>query len=1352
MPLLFDYLNLNEDFATLVDKINRNLRSLEEKYGPQGNSGLPGFVGLPGRPGFKGTQGERGFSDKFILMSSGDFNNLFSTPSSFNQYYEILYEYFGVLTEDEKDRLINEDPNVDEILEKIEYFEDIVNSTTTDNITLNIYLVIQGSTMVRELTAISKTATNVSINWTQLGNLVDVGSIGPGGESLFRRLPNVPALDPLLDDNLNINYLSPNEVLSGVSLLNLYRNPIGEINVINRGGDVIPGNVPIRNILDYDLDQLQYVDDSVKLYDHKFVVTNNIVYSSNPNVSFAPLLLLGNVHKYTQTDEYRWGNGNFIQPLMNDNFYGGFFSIGIHKEIVSNQLQRHEFSIIPKGPIPDGTGNVDHEYSVGLYSRVLKIYSRQNNYVNPVTVENNNSNLIINSINTTFNTGITTLNSTSGTILSLSGASDSSSLRVLSSGGTTYTIRPTAARNFHLSSLSSGVSGVYMSNTGLVGINTTSPNRQLHVSGSGRITERFAVGTDITNDVVFRLFRSMPNLNDGDTLATIRSGGGNIGSGHVVGLDITTHPSGEGFGNTVCTNLLSVTRSSGSILGHFKRVDTTTHEVMIIRANGRVGLGTTEPTDRLTVIDNTTGRYITQLTQNHDNGFGLRIDISPTTTSTNSALLVVKGTSQLFRVSQNGRVGINESSPSEALDISGDLLVKSTSTSTITSQFTGNSGQSQIIFKAAGYTKDSAAIRTVGTSGNRRKGLGFYTNNSTNSTSPALLRMIIQANGLVGIGIDSSVHRLTVSHATYNSQLRVHRAATGFSVIEYTNNDGVLGQAGFNSSEEFIVRTGTSNTTRIEVGGSLTTLIGSSEMLRLYRDTDQTANSYTSWITWHGSGGRAGYIGFGSTSNKNLTLANDTGNIIFRPDNNERVVFRNTSATFLTNTFIENTVSGGQGATLRLTNNSGTHNSTTVIEFQRSNISNTGDSIMGKITVGSTSNSGGRSYMIFSTYEQNTALLERMRIDVNGRVGIGTDSPNSALHVNGTVTATTFSGNVTGNVTGNATTATTLQTARTINGTSFNGSGNITTANWGTSRNIVIGNTTKAVNGSSNVSWSLSEIGVNNSTLTLATSGIATGSQTWTSNQGSDSTFTVNVPATNLGSSGTGGTRTITSSTGANTSITFTAANVGAVPTSRTLTGGDGINTIGALDANRTISVDNTVIRTTGEQSLTQKTFFNGRFKAVDLNQTNASARCEIIPIVYYYENNNFPSNQWNETIVLEEFAATNNRMIRTRLDGIITVEIIETGGSTDQSDWETVAGPTTTTITNNINVNLDQTLINYDGGGLQALIRLRRVGRQLQLRSETVWQGGSANRFIFKVYVSLLAHNHTGPTGYTSR
>lgn len=94
----------------------------------------------------------------------------------------------------------------------------------------------------------------------------------------------------------------------------------------------------------------------------------------------------------------------------------------------------------------------------------------------------------------------------------------------------------------------------------------------------------------------------------------------------------------------------------------------------------------------------------------------------------------------------------------------------------------------------------------------------------------------------------------------------------------------------------------------------------------------------------------------------------------------------------------------------------------------------------------------------------------------------GTGATPAWLEVEGAVYASAFSGN--------ATTATTLQTARTINGTSFNGSANITTANWGTTRNIKIGDTGKSVNGSADVTWNSSEIGYRHewtATITCAT-------------------------------------------------------------------------------------------------------------------------------------------------------------------------------------------------------------------------------------------------------------------------
>lgn len=95
---------------------------------------------------------------------------------------------------------------------------------------------------------------------------------------------------------------------------------------------------------------------------------------------------------------------------------------------------------------------------------------------------------------------------------------------------------------------------------------------------------------------------------------------------------------------------------------------------------------------------------------------------------------------------------------------------------------------------------------------------------------------------------------------------------------------------------------------------------------------------------------------------------------------------------------------------------------------------------------------------------------------------LGNTIINGALRVNGKInTSDVISApSFTGALTGNADTATKLKTARTINGTSFDGSGNITTANWGTARNIGIVNSdgtgtavTVSVNGSGNINLKL---------------------------------------------------------------------------------------------------------------------------------------------------------------------------------------------------------------------------------------------------------------------------------------
>lgn len=97
------------------------------------------------------------------------------------------------------------------------------------------------------------------------------------------------------------------------------------------------------------------------------------------------------------------------------------------------------------------------------------------------------------------------------------------------------------------------------------------------------------------------------------------------------------------------------------------------------------------------------------------------------------------------------------------------------------------------------------------------------------------------------------------------------------------------------------------------------------------------------------------------------------------------------------------------------------------------------------------------------------------QITKEGKINPAVLTGTAKLSIEGAVT-----GNVTGNLTGNADTATKLQTARSINGTSFDGSSAITTEKWGTARNITVqdadgtnSGAVASVNGESNVALKL---------------------------------------------------------------------------------------------------------------------------------------------------------------------------------------------------------------------------------------------------------------------------------------
>jgi microcystin-dependent protein len=241
----------------------------------------------------------------------------------------------------------------------------------------------------------------------------------------------------------------------------------------------------------------------------------------------------------------------------------------------------------------------------------------------------------------------------------------------------------------------------------------------------------------------------------------------------------------------------------------------------------------------------------------------------------------------------------------------------------------------------------------------------------------------------------------------------------------------------------------------------------------------------------------------------------------------------------------------------------------------------------GTNTVTINPNTAQRTFFVRNTTAQSVVLSQGSGANVTVP-----SNTSKIVYTNGSgAGATVFdiTNTVATNVTGNAGTATALQTARTL----------------------TIGSTGKTFSGTANVAWTLGEIGVNNGTLTLATSGIATGSQTFTANQGTNATFTVNVPATNL--SVTGGTTagpTINSSTGTNVVIPSASGTASGVITtaaqtfagvktfSSTITGSVSGNagtatalqtarTIGGVSFNGTANINLPGVNQTGNQNTT---------------------------------------------------------------------------------------------------------------------------------------------------------------------
>jgi hypothetical protein len=185
----------------------------------------------------------------------------------------------------------------------------------------------------------------------------------------------------------------------------------------------------------------------------------------------------------------------------------------------------------------------------------------------------------------------------------------------------------------------------------------------------------------------------------------------------------------------------------------------------------------------------------------------------------------------------------------------------------------------------------------------------------------------------------------------------------------------------------------TSPAASLEVAG--TAIIKSTSPLLVLKDSDGgDADSQTGWISYRDdSDTERGYVGFGSSLNKDLVVANNIGNIILNGDN-VGIGITNPSSKLTVNPGSVTNAGTWSDSALAITNqtNIGSYSQ---ISFGYTTGTTNAAAYLGFVSTNQGSN--GYGDLVFGTRSVNTdtAPTERMRINSDGNVGIGTANPGA---------------------------------------------------------------------------------------------------------------------------------------------------------------------------------------------------------------------------------------------------------------------------------------------------------------------------------------------------------------------
>jgi hypothetical protein len=665
-------------------------------------------------------------------------------------------------------------------------------------------------------------------------------------------------------------------------------------------------------------------------------------------------------------------------------------------------------------------------------------------------------------------------------------------------------------------------------NNGNLGIGVTNPSYGLDVVNSGTYMATFrhtnltaglgigyssieAIGTNATNDIYLRSKSTgFIALQTNSVTRLIVNGTGNVGIGK-------TNPSTTLDVNGTITSTGLLCSGGAIVIDTSNNVNIDSGVLYVDGSNNRVGIGTTQPNQKLHITGDTriegnltVNGTLTQVNTNVSNTEQLLI----TNDGTGPAVIVNQTGAQpileiqddgatCFKIFDGGNLGIGTNTKNVTVDISGNLVLSGTITGSGTGLSALNasnisSGTLAITQGGTGVTSLASGSILIGNGNNpitqpanfvwdntnNRVGIGKTNPTTTLDVNGTVTATLFSGSGasLTSIstsqitGLDTTLAgkqstltagtNITISSNTISSTSVSSQWITGTSLIYY--NSGTVG----------IGLTNPSTTYKLDVNGDVNISLGSK-----YRINGTEIGNYT--------GGTGITISGNTITNsaptpwKSGTLANS---IYY---NTGIVSIGTTDTTYNTNVYQKLHIKANGETDI-----AGLYFSTNYNGY--SSFARTAICVVGR---GSYSYSRGDMYFCLNTdsviSEIDLTRDTKMKITWEGNIGIGKTNPSTKLDINGTTTSVLFSGSGANLTTLNATNIT---------------SGMLNVSQGGTgattllSGQLLIGNGTGALLQTVNLSW-------NNTSNTLsAPNFVGSGSGITALNASNISSGTLTVP------------------------------------------------------------------------------------------------------------------------------------------------------------------------------------------------------------------------------------------------